>query len=114
LRAGRNQQEIARFLKRAQVPGLPFEECFEPKPGCWVGRCHSCPKLKQKMSLASHGQWILWPGHPKQCQNHPGLAEGQPEGPLDQGNLAYQLKINTKRSFGLIRTVDFVAWPLQI
>jgi hypothetical protein len=99
LRAGRNQQEIARFLKRAQVPGLPFEECFEPKPGCWVGRCHSCPKLKQKMSLASHGQWILWPGHPKQCQNHPGLAEGQPEGPLVQGNLAYQLKINTKKVF---------------
>jgi hypothetical protein len=61
------------------------------------------------MSLASHGQWILWPGHPKQGQNHPGLAEGQPEGPLVQGNLAYQLKINTKKSFGLIRTVDFVA-----
>jgi len=51
------------------------------------------------MSLASHGQWILWPGHPKQCQNHPGLAEGQPEGPLVQGNLAYQLKINTKKVF---------------
>ena len=51
------------------------------------------------MSLVSHGQWILWPGHPKQCQNHPGLAEGQPEGPLDQGNLAYQLKINTKKVF---------------
>jgi hypothetical protein len=99
LRAGRNQQEIARFLKRVQVPSLPFEECFEPKPGYWVGRCHSCPKLKQKMSLVSHGQWILWPGHPKQCQNHPGLAEGQPEGPLVQGNLAYQLKINTKKVF---------------
>jgi hypothetical protein len=52
LRAGRNQQEIARFLKRAQVPGLPFEESFEPKPGCWVGRCHSCPKFLKK---------CLWP-----------------------------------------------------
>jgi hypothetical protein len=104
LRAGRNQQEISRFLKRAQFPGLPFEECFEPKPGCWVGRCHYCPKLKQKLSSASHGQCILWPGHPKQCQNHPVLAEGRPEGPLVQGNLAYQLKINTKKVF----------WPQNI
>jgi hypothetical protein len=113
LRAGRKQQEIARFLKRAQVPGLPFEECFEPKPGCWVGRCHSCPKLKQKMSLASHGQWILWPGHPKQCQNHPGLAEGQPEGPLVQGNLAYQFKINTKTVFWLHKDSGFCGLATQ-
>jgi hypothetical protein len=49
LRAGRNQQEIARFLKRAQVPDLPFEESFEPKPDCWVGRCHSCPKFKKNI-----------------------------------------------------------------
>ncbi len=78
LRAGRNQQEIARLLKRAQVPDLPFEESFEPKPDCWVGRCHYCPKFEKKISLASRRQWILWPGHPKHSQNHPGLAEGQP------------------------------------
>jgi hypothetical protein len=56
-------------------------------------------KIFKKMSLASHRQWILWPGHPKHSQNHPGLAEGQPEEPLVQGNLASQLKINTKKAF---------------
>ncbi len=61
------------------------------------------------MSLASHRQWILWPGHPKHSQNHPGLAEGQPEGPLVQGNLASQLNLTQKRSLGLIRAVDL--WP---
>jgi hypothetical protein len=30
---------------------------------------------------------------------------------LVQVSLVSQLKINTKRSFGLTRTVDFVAWP---
>ncbi len=130
--------------KSAQVPGLPFEESFKPKPGCWGGRCHSCdscPLLTQKRFFwphtdsgfcglatqntakitldwlkanlmdhcprksdlpaqnyhknghwASQGQWILRPSHPKHSQNHPGLAEGQPEGPLVQGNLASQLK----------------------
>ncbi len=39
--------------KSAQVPGLPFEESFEPKPGCWVGRCPSCPKFTQKI--------VFWP-----------------------------------------------------
>ena len=41
----------------------------------------------------------MWPGHPKHSQNHPEVADGQPEGPLVQGNLAYQLKINTKKVF---------------
>jgi hypothetical protein len=40
--------------KSAQVPGLPFEECFEPKPGCWGGRCHSCPKLTHKRFFWPH------------------------------------------------------------
>lgn len=37
--------------KSAQVPGLPFEESFKSIPGCWGGRCHSCPKLTQKGSF---------------------------------------------------------------
>ena len=44
-------------------------------------------------------------------QKSPRLAEGQPENPLVEGNLASQLEINTKRSFGLTRAVDFMAWP---
>ena len=46
----------------------------------------------KKGLLASQGQWILWPGRPKHSQKHPELAEGQPEGPLVQGNLASQFK----------------------
>jgi hypothetical protein len=45
-------------------------------------------KINTKKVLASQGQWILWLGRPKHSQKHPGLAEGQPEGPLVQGNLA--------------------------
>ena len=25
--------------------------------------------------MASHGQWIFWPSHPKNSQNHPGLVK---------------------------------------
>jgi hypothetical protein len=31
-----------------------FEESFKPKPGCWGGKCHSCPKLTQKMFFWPH------------------------------------------------------------
>jgi hypothetical protein len=88
LRAGRNQQEIARFLKRAQVPGLPFEECFEPKPGCWLATQNNA-KITQgwlKANLKDHWSKEIWPTSSKLTQ---------------------------KRSFGLIRTVDFEAWPLK-
>jgi len=40
--------------KSAQVPDLSFEESFKPKPGCWGGSCHSCPKLKQKRFFWPH------------------------------------------------------------
>jgi hypothetical protein len=62
LRARRNQQEIARFLKRAQDPDLPFEESFEPKPDCWLGRCHSCPKFKKNVfGLTQTVDFVTWP-----------------------------------------------------
>jgi hypothetical protein len=28
-----------------------LKKVFELKPGCWVGRCHSCPKLTQRRSF---------------------------------------------------------------
>ncbi len=42
--------------------------------------------------LASKGQWILWSCRPKHSQKLPEQAEGQPEGPMVQGNLASQFK----------------------
>ncbi len=63
LRAGKKSTGDCKVSKSAHVPGLPFKDSFEPKPGYWGGRCHTFPKLTQK------------------------------------------------RSFGLMRTVDFVAWP---
>ncbi len=98
--------------KSAQVPGgLHFEKFFSPKPGCWVGRCPSCPKLTQKMSfgITQPVDFVAWP--PKTQPKSPMTGEGQHEVPLVQGNLASQLEINTKRSFGLTRAVDFMAWP---
>ncbi len=86
--------------KSAQVPGgLHFEKFFLPKPGCWVGRCPSCPKLTQKMSygLTHTVHFVAWP--PKTHQKSPMTGEGQHEVPLVQGNLACQLKINTKKVF---------------
>jgi hypothetical protein len=53
LRAGRKQQETARFRKRAQVPGLPFEESFEPKSECWVGQMSLLSKINTKN--------VFWP-----------------------------------------------------
>jgi hypothetical protein len=49
--------------KSAQVPGLPFEESFEQKPGCWGSRCHSCPKLTQKrfFGLTRKVDFVAWP-----------------------------------------------------
>ena len=85
--------------KSAQVPSLPFEESFEPKPGCWVGRCPSCPKFTQKMSfgLTQTVDFVAWP--PKTQPKSPMTGEGQHEVPLVQENLASQLKINTIKAF---------------
>ena len=71
-------------------------------------------KIKTKNVFGLTGTVDLWPGHPKHSQNHPGLAEGQPEGPSVQGNLASQIKINTKNVFWPDKKVDFVAWPPNI
>jgi hypothetical protein len=92
-------EEIGRRLQGAQVPGLPYEENFEPKPGCWVGRCPSCPKLTQKMyiGLTQTVDFVAWP--PKTQPKSPMTGEGQHEVPFVQGNLASQLKINTKKVF---------------
>jgi hypothetical protein len=49
----RNQQGIEKFLKVHRVPGLPFKDSFEPKPGYWGGRCHSCPKATQNFQPPS-------------------------------------------------------------
>ncbi len=85
--------------KSAQVPGLPFEENFEPKPGCWVGRCPSCPKFTQKMSfgLTQTLDFVAWP--PKTQPKSPMTGEGQHEVPLVQGKLASQLKFNKIKAF---------------
>jgi hypothetical protein len=85
--------------KSAQVLGLPFEESFEPKPECWVGRCPSCPKFTQKISfcLTQTVDFVAWP--PKTQPKSPMTGEGQHEVPLVQGNLASQLKINTIKAF---------------
>ena len=86
--------------KSAQVPGgLHFEKFVSPKPGCWVGRCPFCPKLTQKMSfgLTQPVDFVAWP--PKTQPKSPMTGEGQHEVPLVQGNLASQLKINTKKVF---------------
>ncbi len=49
--------------KNGQVPGLPFKDSFEPKPGYWGGRCHSCPKLTQKRAfdLMRTVDFVAWP-----------------------------------------------------
>jgi hypothetical protein len=39
--------------KSAQVPGLPIEESFEPKSGCWVGQMSLLYKINTKN--------VLWP-----------------------------------------------------
>jgi hypothetical protein len=49
-------------------------------------------KLTQKRSFGLIRTVDFVPGHPKHNQNRPKLAEGQPEGPLVQGNLASQIK----------------------
>ncbi len=100
LRAGRNWQETARFLKvHRSLYGLPFEDSFEPKSGCWVGRCPSCPKFTQKMSfgITQTVDFVAWP--PKTQPKSPMTGEGQHEVPLVQGNLASQLKSNTIKDF---------------
>ena len=53
--------------------------------------------------------FVAWP--PKTQPKSPMTGECQHEVPLVQGNLASQLKINTKKVFGLTRAVDFMAWP---
>ncbi len=111
LRAGRNRQEIARFLKVHRSLIYLLKKVFELKPGCWVGRCPSYPKLTQKGLLASHGQWILWPGHPKNSQNHPGLVKANLKDYWSKEIWPPSSKLIQIRSFGLTMTVDFVAWP---
>jgi hypothetical protein len=100
-----------KISKSAQVPDLPFEESFELKPGCWVGRCHSCPKLTQKGLLASHGQWILLPSHPKNSQNHPALVKANLKDHWSKEIWPPSSKLIQIRSFRLTMTIDFVAWP---
>jgi hypothetical protein len=48
--------------------------------------------------------FVAWP--PKTQPKSPMTGEGQHEVPLVQGNLASQLKINTKKVFW-----PFMAWP---
>jgi hypothetical protein len=72
LRARKKTTGDCNVSKSAQVPGLPFEESVEPKSGYWVGQMSLLSKIDTKKCLmASHRQWILWPGHPKHSQNHP-------------------------------------------
>ncbi len=94
LRAGKKSTGDWKASKSAQVPGLSFKDSFEPKPGYWGGRCHSCPNLTKKALVASWGQWILWPGQPKHSQNHPGLAGGwRTTGPRKSGLPAQKIVI---------------------
>jgi hypothetical protein len=85
--------------KSAQVPGLPFEESFEPNQDVGLVRCPSCPQLTQKMSygLTQTVDFVAWP--PKTQPKSPMTGECQHEVPLVQGNLASQLTINTKKVF---------------
>ena len=55
--------------------------------------------------------FVAWP--PKTQPKSPGLAEGQPEGPLVQGNLASQLKINTKKVFWPHKDSEFCGLATQ-
>jgi hypothetical protein len=90
---GRNQQEIA--SKSAHVPGLPFKDSFEPKPGYWGGKMSHQSKINTKK--------VFWP---HEDSGFCGLATQnkakewlKAEGPLVPGNLASQLK--RLESFGL-------------
>ena len=66
-------------------------------------------KLTQKGLLASHGQWILLPSHPKNSQNHPALVKANLKDHWSKEIWPPSSKLIQKRSFGLTRTVDFVA-----
>ncbi len=89
----------------AQVPDLSFEESFWTKTRM-LGRQMSLLSL-----LASHGQWILWPSHPKNSQNHPGLVKANLKDYWSKEIWPPSSKLIQIRSFGLTVTVDFVAWP---
>ena len=48
---GRNQQGIEKFLNVHRSLIYLLKKVLKLKPGCWVGRCLSCPKLTQKRSF---------------------------------------------------------------
>ncbi len=76
-----------KVAKSAQVHGLLFLKKVLNQ-NQHAGEADAIPVQVQneykKCLWASHGQWILWPGHTKHSQNHPGVADAQPEGPLVQ------------------------------
>jgi hypothetical protein len=88
--------EINRGLKSFKKwtgPWSPFKDSFEPKPGYWGGRCHSCPKLTQKrtfgfMRIVDTGYCGL------AAQNTAKITQDwlKAERPLVPGNLASKLK----------------------
>jgi hypothetical protein len=65
---GKKSTGDCKVSKSAQVPGLPYEDSFEPKPGYWGCRCPFCPKFTQKRSFGLTRTNVLWPGHPKHSQ----------------------------------------------
>jgi len=57
------------------------------------------------------GYSILCPGHPKHSQNHPGLAEGQPDGPLSEKIWLPSSKLTQKRKANLKDHWSKEIWP---
>ena len=99
LRAGRKQQETARFLKVHRSLIYLLKKVLNQNQDAGLVRCPFCPKLTQKLyyGLTQTVDFVTWP--PKTQPKSPMIGEGQHEVPLVQGNLASKLKINTKKVF---------------
>ncbi len=70
---GRNQQEIARFLKVHMCLVNLLMTVLNQNQDIGEEDVTPVQNSHKKGLLASRGQWILWPGHPKQGQ---GVVEG--------------------------------------